>query len=106
MSARPAPWSSPWLAGGTGPPPVRAAVTGPAAGAGLAPAAACDIRIAADSAVFVPAFITIGLVPDTGASYFLARLLGYGRAFEWLAAGGQLPAGGAPAPGVLCAGGV
>jgi 2-(1,2-epoxy-1,2-dihydrophenyl)acetyl-CoA isomerase len=81
--------------------PVIAAVNGPAAGAGLALAAACDIRLAADSAVFVPAFITIGLVPDTGASYFLARLLGYGRAFEWLSSGKQLTAGDAHAWGFV-----
>ena len=81
--------------------PVVAAVNGPAAGAGLALAAACDIRLAADNAVFVPAFITIGLVPDTGASYFLARLLGYGRAFEWLSSGKQLTAGDAHAWGFV-----
>jgi len=81
--------------------PVIAAVNGPAAGAGLALAAACDIRLAADSAVFVPAFITIGLVPDTGASFFLSRLLGYGRAFEWLASGKQLSAGDAHAWGFV-----
>jgi len=81
--------------------PVIAAVNGPAAGAGLALAAACDIRLAADTAVFVPAFITIGLVPDTGASYFLARLLGYGRAFEWLSSGKQLTAGDAHAWGFV-----
>jgi len=81
--------------------PVIGAVNGPAAGAGLALAAACDIRIAADSAVFVPAFITIGLVPDTGASYLLARLLGYGRAFEWLASGKQLTAADAHAWGFV-----
>jgi 2-(1,2-epoxy-1,2-dihydrophenyl)acetyl-CoA isomerase len=80
---------------------VIGAVNGPAAGAGLALAAACDIRIAADSAVFLPAFITIGLVPDTGASYFLARLLGYGRAFEWLASGKQLTAADAHAWGFV-----
>jgi len=81
--------------------PVIAAVNGPAAGAGLALAAACDIRFAADNAVFVPAFITIGLVPDTGASFFLARLLGYGRAFEWLASGKQLTAADAHAWGFV-----
>jgi 2-(1,2-epoxy-1,2-dihydrophenyl)acetyl-CoA isomerase len=81
--------------------PVIAAVNGPAAGAGLALAAACDIRLAADNAVFVPAFITIGLVPDTGASFFLARLLGYGRAFEWLSSGKQLTAADAHAWGFV-----
>jgi 2-(1,2-epoxy-1,2-dihydrophenyl)acetyl-CoA isomerase len=81
--------------------PVIAAVNGPAAGAGLALAAACDIRLAADNAVFVPAFITIGLVPDTGASFFLARILGYGRAFEWLASGKQLTAADAHAWGFV-----
>src|SRR5436309_7424878 len=62
--------------------PVIAAVNGPAAGAGLSFAGACDIRIAADSATFVPAFINIGLVPDSGGSFFIARLLGPARAFE------------------------
>jgi 2-(1,2-epoxy-1,2-dihydrophenyl)acetyl-CoA isomerase len=81
--------------------PVIAAVNGPAAGAGLALAAACDIRFAADNAVFVPAFITIGLVPDTGASFFIPRLLGYERAFEWLASGKQLTAGDAHAWGFV-----
>ncbi|HEY7003027.1 MAG TPA: enoyl-CoA hydratase-related protein [Gaiellaceae bacterium] len=81
--------------------PVIAAVNGAAAGAGLALAAACDVRIAADSATFVPAFITIGLVPDTGASFFLARLLGYGRAFEWLCSGKRLTAADAHAWGFV-----
>jgi 2-(1,2-epoxy-1,2-dihydrophenyl)acetyl-CoA isomerase len=81
--------------------PVVAAVNGPAAGAGLALASACDIRIAADSATFVPAFIHIGLIPDTGASFFLARLLGYGRAFEWLCTGKRLTAADAHAWGFV-----
>jgi len=70
--------------------PVIAAVNGAAAGAGLSFACACDIRIAADSASFVPAFINIGLVPDSGGSYFVARLLGYARAFEWMTSGRKL----------------
>jgi 2-(1,2-epoxy-1,2-dihydrophenyl)acetyl-CoA isomerase len=81
--------------------PVLAAVNGPAAGAGLALAAACDLRIAADTATFVPAFITIGLVPDTGATFFLGRLLGYGRAFEWLCSGKRLTAADAHAWGFV-----
>jgi 2-(1,2-epoxy-1,2-dihydrophenyl)acetyl-CoA isomerase len=72
--------------------PVIAAVNGPAAGAGLSLAAACDIRIASDAASFVPAFIGIGLVPDSGGSYFLVRLLGVARAFEWMTSGRKLSA--------------
>jgi 2-(1,2-epoxy-1,2-dihydrophenyl)acetyl-CoA isomerase len=72
--------------------PVIAAVNGPAAGAGLSLACACDVRIAAESAVFVPAFIGIGLIPDAGGSYFVHRLLGYARAFEWMTSGHKLTA--------------
>ena len=72
--------------------PVIAAINGAAAGAGLSFAAACDIRLAADGATFVPAFINIGLVPDSGGTYFLARLLGPSRAFEWMTSGRRLTA--------------
>jgi 2-(1,2-epoxy-1,2-dihydrophenyl)acetyl-CoA isomerase len=67
-------------------------VNGPAAGAGLSFACACDIRIASDAASFVPAFINIGLVPDSGGTYFVTRILGPARAFEWLASGRKLTA--------------
>jgi 2-(1,2-epoxy-1,2-dihydrophenyl)acetyl-CoA isomerase len=70
--------------------PVIAAVNGPAAGAGLSFACACDIRIASDAATFVPAFINIGLIPDAGGSFFIARLLGPARAFEWMTSGRKL----------------
>src|SRR4051794_514944 len=72
--------------------PVIAAVNGAAAGAGLSLACSCDVRIAGESAVFVPAFINIGLVPDAGGSFFIHRLLGYARAFEWMTSGHRLKA--------------
>lgn len=72
--------------------PVIAAVNGAAAGAGMSLACACDLRIAADSASFIPAFINIGLVPDSGGSYFVTRILGPARAFEWLTSGKRLSA--------------
>src|SRR5215208_557895 len=81
--------------------PVIAAVNGAAAGAGLSFACACDLRIAADSASFVPAFIKVGLVPDSGGSFFVSRLLGYSRAFEWLASGRKLSAAEAHAWGLV-----
>jgi 2-(1,2-epoxy-1,2-dihydrophenyl)acetyl-CoA isomerase len=81
--------------------PVVAAVNGPAAGAGLSLACACDLRLAVSSATFVPAFIGIGLVPDTGATYLIERLLGYSRAFEWLCSGRRLSAADAHAWGLV-----
>lgn len=81
--------------------PVIAAVNGAAAGAGLSLACACDLRIAADSATFVPAFINIGLIPDSGGTYFITRLLGPARAFEWMSSGRKLTAAEAHAWGLL-----
>lgn len=72
--------------------PVIAAVNGPAAGAGMSLALACDVRVACDAASFVPAFINIGLVPDSGGTWLVRRLLGAARAFEWLATGRRLGA--------------
>lgn len=72
--------------------PVLAAVNGAAAGAGLSLACACDLRLAADSAAFVPAFVNVGLVPDTGGSWLVPRLLGYARAFEWMCSGRKIGA--------------
>jgi 2-(1,2-epoxy-1,2-dihydrophenyl)acetyl-CoA isomerase len=81
--------------------PVIAAVNGPAAGAGLSFALACDLRLAADTASFVPAFIGIGLVPDSGGTFFATRLLGYARAFEWLTSNRKLTAAEAHAWGLV-----
>jgi 2-(1,2-epoxy-1,2-dihydrophenyl)acetyl-CoA isomerase len=72
--------------------PVIAAVNGAAAGAGLSLALACDVRIAAQSASFVPAFVKIGLVPDSGGTWLVRRLLGAARSFEWLSTGRRLSA--------------
>jgi 2-(1,2-epoxy-1,2-dihydrophenyl)acetyl-CoA isomerase len=69
------------------PKPVIAAVNGAAAGAGAAFAYACDLRIAANSAGFSMAFAGVGLGPDSGASWTLQRLIGYGRAAELMLLG-------------------
>jgi 2-(1,2-epoxy-1,2-dihydrophenyl)acetyl-CoA isomerase len=81
--------------------PVIAAVNGVCAGAGLSLACVCDFRIAADSASFVPGFIGIGLVPDAGGTFFLNRLLGASRAFEWMTSNRRLTAAEAHAWGLV-----
>ena len=83
------------------PKPVIAAVNGPCAGAGLSLACACDLRVAADTATFVPGFIGIGLVPDSGGSWFVHRLLGFARAFEWMTSNRKLTAAEAHAWGLV-----
>ena len=65
--------------------PVVAAVNGIAAGAGCNLALAADLRIASDRASFLEAFSRIGLIPDSGGSWLLPRLVGLGRAFEMMA---------------------
>ena len=62
--------------------PIVAAINGVAAGAGASLAFACDLRIAAEGASFALAFGRIGLVPDSGATWFLPRLVGPARAAE------------------------
>jgi 2-(1,2-epoxy-1,2-dihydrophenyl)acetyl-CoA isomerase len=81
--------------------PVIAAVNGACAGAGLSFACACDLRIASDAATFVPGFIGIGLVPDAGGTFFVNRLLGPSRAFEWMSSNRKLSAAEAHAWGLV-----
>jgi 2-(1,2-epoxy-1,2-dihydrophenyl)acetyl-CoA isomerase len=72
--------------------PVIAAINGVAAGAGASLALACDLRLMAHDASIMMAFSNIGLVPDAGATWFLARQVGYSRAFEIAAEGNRIPA--------------
>jgi 2-(1,2-epoxy-1,2-dihydrophenyl)acetyl-CoA isomerase len=81
--------------------PVIAAVNGPAAGAGLSFACVCDLRVASSSATFVPGFVGIGLVPDAGGTWFVHRLLGFARAFEWMCSNTRLSADEALAWGLV-----
>ncbi|HEX8693328.1 MAG TPA: enoyl-CoA hydratase-related protein [Longimicrobium sp.] len=72
--------------------PVVAAVNGPAAGAGASLALACDVRIASERASIGITFNRIGLHPDWGATYFLPRLVGRGRAAELVLTGRMVEA--------------
>lgn len=72
--------------------PVICAVNGVAAGAGANIALACDIVLAAKSASFVQAFCRLGLVPDSGGSYFLPRAVGTARAMGLALLGDKLSA--------------
>jgi 2-(1,2-epoxy-1,2-dihydrophenyl)acetyl-CoA isomerase len=81
--------------------PVLAAVNGVAAGAGMSLALACDLRIAAESASFLQAFVRIGLVPDAGSTYFLPRLAGMGKAMELAMLGERISAAEALAAGLV-----
>jgi 2-(1,2-epoxy-1,2-dihydrophenyl)acetyl-CoA isomerase len=74
------------------PMPVICAVNGVAAGAGANLALACDIVLAAKSASFVEAFCRLGLIPDTGGTYFLPRLVGTARAMGLAMLGEKLTA--------------
>jgi 2-(1,2-epoxy-1,2-dihydrophenyl)acetyl-CoA isomerase len=72
--------------------PVIAAVNGVAAGAGANIALACDLVVAARSAIFIQAFAKIGLVPDSGGTWILPRLVGHARAMGLALLGEKLPA--------------
>lgn len=72
--------------------PVIAAVNGVAAGAGCGVALAADIRIASHKASFIQAFSRVGLVPDSGSTWTLPRLIGYARAYEMAITAERVPA--------------
>lgn len=83
------------------PAPVIAAVNGVAAGAGASLALACDLVVAAKSASFIQAFGKLGLVPDSGATWFLPRLVGSARAIGLAMLGERLQAADAAAWGLI-----
>ncbi len=83
------------------PKPIICAVNGVAAGAGANIALACDIVVAARSASFLQAFAKIGLVPDSGGTYFLPRLVGTGRAMALAMLAEKLPAAEAERMGLI-----
>ncbi len=72
--------------------PVIAAVNGVAAGAGCSLALACDLRVATESATFIEAFINVGLVPDSGSTFMLPRLIGVARAVDMACTGRKISA--------------
>ncbi len=69
------------------PKPVIASVKGAAAGAGFSTALLCDFCIAADNTKFIQAFVNLGLVPDTGSAYLLAKAVGVNKATELMMTG-------------------
>jgi 2-(1,2-epoxy-1,2-dihydrophenyl)acetyl-CoA isomerase len=83
------------------PKPTIAMVNGPAAGAGLSMALACDLRIASESARFITAFVNVGFSGDFGGSYFLSKLVGTAKARELYYTGEALDADRALALGIV-----
>jgi 2-(1,2-epoxy-1,2-dihydrophenyl)acetyl-CoA isomerase len=81
--------------------PIVGAINGIAAGAGASIAFACDIRIAAEGASFLLAFSKVGLVPDSGATWFLPRLVGPAKAAELAMTGDPLSAADAERLGLV-----
>jgi 2-(1,2-epoxy-1,2-dihydrophenyl)acetyl-CoA isomerase len=72
--------------------PILAAINGVTAGAGFGIALACDLRAANEKATFHEAFMKVGLAPDSGVSFWLPRILGMGRAMEFVMLGGSMDA--------------
>lgn len=72
--------------------PIIAAVNGPAVGAGCDLAMMCDLRIAADTAVFAESFVKLGLIPGDGGAWLLPRIIGHARASEMALTGDPVSA--------------
>jgi 2-(1,2-epoxy-1,2-dihydrophenyl)acetyl-CoA isomerase len=72
--------------------PIIGMINGVAAGAGCSIALACDMRVMSTGATLIEAFARIGLVPDSGSHWFLPRLVGMARAFEYAATGRDITA--------------
>lgn len=85
----------------TMPKPILCRLNGVAAGAGCSLALASDMVIASEEATLIEVFINIGLVPDSGSSYFLPRLVGMSKAFELCAMGNKVKAAEALQLGVV-----
>lgn len=83
------------------PKPVLCSVNGIAAGAGANLAYACDLTFAAESAVFVQSFINIGLIPDSGGTFTLPRLVGMQQAFGQMVMAEKIPAARAAELGMI-----
>jgi 2-(1,2-epoxy-1,2-dihydrophenyl)acetyl-CoA isomerase len=83
------------------PKPVICAVNGVAAGAGMSLVLASDLRLASEQASFIQAFVNIGLIPDSGSTWALQRLIGRTRAMEMMITGRKVSASEALAWGLL-----
>jgi 2-(1,2-epoxy-1,2-dihydrophenyl)acetyl-CoA isomerase len=83
------------------PKPIIARLNGVAAGAGCSLALACDVLIASEEATLIEVFVNIGLVPDSGSSWFLPRLVGMARAFELATMGTRMKAADAERIGLI-----
>lgn len=83
------------------PKPIIARLNGVAAGAGCSIALACDIIVASDEATLIEVFINIGLVPDSGSSFFLPRSVGMAKAFELCTMGSKIMAAEAVTLGLI-----
>ncbi len=81
--------------------PIIGMINGVAAGAGFSFALACDMRIMSDKAKLIQAFVRIGLVADSGSHWFLPRLVGTAKAFEYAATGKDIDAAEAKEVGLV-----